>query len=79
MSVSAKKDPVQVFLTYMQFAGDLAQTASVLDLDVSAVQALEASDRNQRSNTPGGSNPCCRGIVDLIPDLIPVAFQREPL
>lgn len=44
----AKSDPVQIFLTYMSFAGDVRQTAHVLQVDPAAVVALEA-DGNWRS------------------------------
>lgn len=36
-------DPVQVFLTYMNFSGDVAQTAVVLQVDPSVVSALAAA------------------------------------
>ena len=43
MDKLAQRDPVQVFLTYMQFAGNVEQTAAVLDLDTSSVKALEVA------------------------------------
>ena len=36
-------DPVQIFLTYMNFAGNVDQTAAVLQVDVSVVESLSAA------------------------------------
>ncbi len=36
-------DPVQVFLTYMMFAGDIDQTVAILQIDRSIVEGLSAA------------------------------------
>jgi len=37
------KDPAQVFLTYIQFGGNIEQTAMVLQLEVCTIEALSAA------------------------------------
>lgn len=41
-------DPVQIFLTYMMFSGDVAQTAVVLQIEPSVIEALAAAGNWQK-------------------------------